>query len=60
MTCPYCDGHGYITVGRTAYGHDCGGDERLCQRRCPIPVQVEEQEGCEFCQTTGEVDAPKP
>jgi len=40
-----CGGSGIIS----GYGHDCGGDERLCQSRCPIQVP-EQCPGCEDCE----------
>jgi len=48
MKCPRCSGDGWD------YGHACGGDEKLCQTRCPI------QEQCEYCQGEGTIPDEEP
>lgn len=48
VPCPQCGGDGY-EVGME---HDCGGDDRLCASRCPIPVQV----ACGACGGLGELE----
>ena len=48
-SCFGCGGQGYHV--ETEYGHDCGGDDRLCQSRCPVPVPV--QVACEACGGSG-------
>lgn len=47
--CSVCDGKGFIVGQGTEYGHDCGGDEKLCQTRCPVQVPIQTQEQCEYC-----------
>lgn len=51
--CPQCGGDGWLQ--ETGMGHDCGGDERLCYQRCPIPEPI--QVACEACGGSGEVQA---
>jgi hypothetical protein len=51
-TCPDCDGS-----GATSYAsHDCGGEESLCARRCPVEVP----EQCPRCGGTGKVIEAAP
>jgi hypothetical protein len=38
------------------YGHACGGDEKLCQTKCPIPIQTQEVGPCPMCNGEGMVD----
>lgn len=44
-----CDCGGTGNIGRevTGYGHVCGGDDRLCQTSCPVPVQDVDYSECE-------------
>lgn len=44
QTCPDCRGSGAVA------SHGCHGDERLCQRICPIP------EPCEYCGGSGFIE----
>lgn len=50
--CPNCGGEGVVV--ETGMDHACGGDDRLCQSRCPIPVPV--QVACSTCGGLGEVE----
>ena len=43
--CPECDGKGYIKEVKMV--HICGGDERVCARKCP--EQSLELNQCELC-----------
>lgn len=51
--CRFCQGDGFTVESRseTGYGHACGGDERVCQRVCPVPeeIEVQTQVECEHC-----------
>lgn len=47
--CQACDGQGFTIGVTTGYGHACNGDERECQRMCPVPVPEQTQEPCEYC-----------
>jgi hypothetical protein len=47
--CGACGGTGYTVAIKIVPGHDCGGDDKLCQTRCPVPVPVQEQHECEYC-----------
>jgi hypothetical protein len=47
--CTACDGRGFTVTTTTGYGHVCGGDEKLCQTSCPVPIPEQSQEQCEYC-----------
>lgn len=49
VTCPDCHGKGYYVEGE----HGCGGNDEICQVRCPVPIQVQ----CELCKGEGLVEA---
>ena len=44
QNCPDCNGSGCFAT------HGCHGDEKLCQRICPIP------EPCEYCGGSGFIE----
>lgn len=48
-TCEDCGGAGFTIGIGTEAGHGCDGTEESCGRNCPIPIQVQIQEPCEFC-----------
>lgn len=43
--CQACDGTGGKRTSRTAHG--CGGNESVCDVRCP--VEIEDFEECQYC-----------
>jgi len=45
--CPTCDGRGYTVIPI----HVCGGDDRVCNSRCPD----EEYEQCQWCAESKEM-----
>lgn len=49
--CRACDGRGGIEIPTPdGMDHGCNGDEKLCSRICPIPVQMPpEVQQCEYC-----------
>lgn len=49
--CGPCGGQGGIEIPTPdGMDHGCGGDEKLCARMCPIPVQMPPQfQQCEYC-----------
>lgn len=54
--CQYCAGEGVVRSESVGYGHACGGDDALCARVCPVPVQEENTQPCEWCGGYGYVD----
>ena len=54
--CPECEGRGTMLIEDVEYGHACGGDEKLCQTKCPIPIQTQEIGPCTMCNGEGMVD----
>lgn len=49
VQCGPCEGRGYNPESHTEAQHGCGGDDRLCATRCPMPVEVLESIECEYC-----------
>lgn len=58
QVCPTCEGAGWVLGVGTESGHaeGCWGGPN-CGSTCPVPVQVQIQEGCEDCQAIGKVKA---
>jgi hypothetical protein len=48
-SCDNCGGDGYTVGSTTESEHGCDGTEEMCQRTCPIPVEVPYQQPCELC-----------
>lgn len=56
VPCPFCFGDGRLYIEEWDYGHACGGDEKLCQTKCPIPIDASRWEPCPYCNGEGMVD----